>query len=289
MRLRASWLGTALTAVGVMLFLYLIPVGVLLLRENGLVYQAEMSRRDMDTTLAGGWRRVLLHANDGTPLDALLASPDAPARATVIYFHGNAASIWSGQVRNKLVRYQRLGYRVLALDYRGYGINPGSPNEARALLDAEAAVAFALDSLHIPADSLILHGMSLGSGIAAAMAVLHPPRLLILDGAYTSLPDVAAEAFPFIPVRLLMRNRFNTLARLDSIRAPILVVHAVNDEVIPFHFGETLAASTHSPTWFLRTAGGHVAGAFADPGRFGWTIEGILTQPDQRDWGWWGP
>ncbi len=289
MRLRADSLRTGAVALGVVATIYLGLVAILLSRESGMVYAPEYSRRGMDTTVAERWERITVPTTDGLRLDGVVASPVSAPRATVIYFHGNAASIWSGQVRDKLIAYQRLGYRVVAVDYRGYGRNSGSPNESGLMRDGEAAIRYAVEALHVPRDSLILHGMSLGSGLAAAMAVRHPPRLLILDGAYTSLPDVAAEGFSWVPVHLLMRNRFNTLVRLDSIRAPILVVHAVNDEVIPFHFGETLAASTHSPTWFLRTGGGHVAGAFADPEQFGWTLEGILTPPESRDWGWWGP
>lgn len=287
MRAELRW--RLLIAPGVVALLYVVFVIALLAQEQELVYAARWSRSGTDTTLAAGWRRIALVTSDGLRLDAVVAAPVGPHRATVLYLHGNAASIWSGQVRDKLLGYQQLGYRVLALDYRGYGINPGAPSERGFLADAMAGAQYTEDSLRIRPSELVIHGMSLGSGVAAAVAVQRPPRLLILDGAYTSLPDVAAEAYPWVPVHLLMRNRFPTLARLDSIRSPILIVHAVNDEVVPFHFGERLAAATKTPTWFLRTEGGHVAGAFADPQRFGWELDGILTPPEQRTWGWWGP
>jgi fermentation-respiration switch protein FrsA (DUF1100 family) len=287
--LRAEAFRFAATAVGICGAVYVGLVTLLLLRENEMVYQAAYSRREVDTTLATGWRRLTLTTADGLALDAVLASPADTPRATVLYLHGNAASIWSRQVREKLAHYQRMGYRVLATDYRGYGVNGGAPSERGVEEDATAAVRFAIDSLRVPAESLIYHGMSLGSGVAAALAVRQPPRLLILDGAYTSLPDVAAEQYGWVPVRLLMRNRFPTLARLDSISSPVLIVHAVNDDVIPFGHSERLAAATKSPTWVLRTVGGHVNGAFADPERFGWALEGILTPPEAREWGWWGP
>jgi uncharacterized protein len=287
--LRAEAFRFAATAVGICAAAYLGVVILLLVRENEMVYQAAYSRREVDTTLLPGWRRLTLTTSDDHRLDAILASPADTPKGTVLYFHGNAASIWSGQVREKLAHYQHLGYRVLATDYRGYGVNDGSPSERGVAEDAVAAVRFATDSLRMPAESLIYHGMSLGSGVAAGLAVQHPPRLLILDGAYTSLPDVAAEQYSWVPVRLLMRNRFPTLARLDSISSPVLIVHAVNDDVIPFDHSERLAAATKSPTWVLRTVGGHVNGAFADPERFGWALEGILTPPEARAWGWWGP
>jgi uncharacterized protein len=275
--------------LGIVALGYLVVILLIASQEGQQVYAAEWSRRGVDTTLAPRWRRVAIPTPDGITLDAVVASPlDAP-KATILYLHGNAASIWSDQVREKLRAYQGLGYRVLAIDYRGYGFNAGAPSEAGLYADALAAAQYAEDSLGTLGSALVIHGMSLGSGVAAEVAVRRPPRLLILDGAFTSLPDVAADHYPWIPARLLMRNRFPTLARLDSLRSPVLIVHATNDEVIPFKFGEALATHTRTPTWFLTTKRGHVAGAFGDVERFGWTLEGILTPPEQREWGWWGP
>jgi hypothetical protein len=279
----------AFTAIGVIALLYVVMTAALLGNEGSLVYAEQWSHDQLDTSLANGWRRVRVPVEGERWSDGIAAEPNGAPRATVLYLHGNAASIWSGQVRDKLVQYQRLGYRVLAVDYRGYGFTPGSPSERGLVDDGLAAARFTEDSLGVPPGSLVIHGMSLGSGVASAIAVARPPRLLILDGAFTSLPDVAAEAYPMIPARWLMRNRFPTLARLDSLQSPILIVHAMNDEVIPFHFGERLARATHTPTWFLPTHGGHVAGAFGDPARFGAVLESILTSPDARSWGFWGP
>lgn len=275
--LRADRLLRAIaTAAGVVALLWVVIVGVLLVQEDTLVYQAGWSRVGVDTTLAPGWRRVRVPTTDGLTLDAVLAAPEGRHRLTVLYFHGNAASIWSGQLRDKLRGYQRLGFQVLAIDYRGYAFNDGAPTERGVHDDGLAAWRFAVDSLRVPPDRLILHGMSLGSGVAAAVAVAHPPRLLILDGAYTSMPDVAAAAYPFVPARLLMRNRFPTLARLDSLRSPVLIVHALNDEVIPYDNGLRLYAAAREPKYFLQMSRGHVEGAFGDPAAFGGMLDSIL-------------
>lgn len=278
-----------LTGLGVLALLYVVMTAALLGNERSLVYAERWSHEGLDTSLARGWRRVRVPVSEGSWVDGVVVEPAGTPRATALYLHGNAASIWSGQVRDKLVLYQRLGYRVLAIDYRGYGFTPGTPSEAGLVADGLAGARFTEDSLGVPAGSLLIHGMSLGSGVASAVAVARPPRLLILDGAFTSLPDVAAEAYPIIPARLLMRNRFPTLARLDSLRSPVLIVHARNDEVIPFHFGERLAAATRTPTWFLAGSGGHVAGAFGETERFGTLLESILTPAEDRGWGLWAP
>jgi fermentation-respiration switch protein FrsA (DUF1100 family) len=269
----------AATAVGVVVLLWAVIVGVLLLQEDTLVYQAGWSRQGLDTTLAPGWSRVRIPTSDGLTLDAVVAAPEGRHRMTVLYFHGNAASIWSGQLRDKLLGYQRLGFQVLAIDYRGYAYNEGEPSEAGLRDDGLAAWRYAVDSLGVPPDHLIVHGMSLGSGVAAAVAATHPPRLLILDGAYTSMPDVARAMYPFIPARSLMRNQYPTLARLDSLRSPVLVVHALDDAVIPFENGLKLFAAAREPKYFLQVSRGHVEGAFGDPAAFGVMLDSILRSP----------
>jgi pimeloyl-ACP methyl ester carboxylesterase len=266
----------AATAIGIVALLWVVVVGVLLLQEDTIVYEVAWSRRGLDTTLAPGWTRLRVPTTDGLMLDAVLAEPAGRHRMTVLYFHGNAASIWSGQLRDKLLGYQRLGFQVLAIDYRGYAYNAGEPSERGLREDGLAAWQYAVDSLRLAPDHLIVHGMSLGSGVAAAVAVTHPPRLLILDGAYTSMPDVAGAMYPFIPARLLMRNRYPTLARLDSLRAPLLVVHALNDEVIPYDNGLRLFAAAREPKYFLQMSRGHVAGAFGDPPAFARMLDSIL-------------
>lgn len=278
--MRAEPRRTLLIALGLAGLLYTIPVAVLLVREQELVYAARWSRSGIDTTLAAGWRRVQIHGTDGQLLDAVVATPRGPPRGSVLYLHGNAASIWSGQVRDKLSTYQRMGYQVLAIDYRGYGVNAGTPSEGGLIADGLAGARYAEDSLRVPPGELVIHGMSLGSGVAAAVAVARPPRLLILDGAFTSLPDVGAEVYPWIPVRWLMRNRFPTLARLDSLRTPLLLVHATNDEVIPFSNGQRLAAAGYTPLRVLNPAGGHVAGAFGDLPAFRQVLDSMLSATD---------
>lgn len=267
-----------LTGAALLGVLWVVFTGVLLMQEDTIVYQVGWSRQGLDATLAPGWQRVRVPTSDGLRLDALVAEADGRSRMTVLYFHGNAASIWSGQVRDKVIAYQRMGFAVLAVDYRGYGVNEGSPSEAGLLADAEGAWSYAVDSLQIPPERIVIHGMSLGSGVAAALAVRHPPRLLILDGAYTSMPDVASAQYPFIPARLLMRNNFPTLARLDSLNSAVLIVHARNDDVIPFTNGERLFAAAKGPKAFLEMSRGHVAGAFGDARRFREVLDTILSK-----------
>lgn len=265
----------ALIALGIG---YLVVMIVLLIKEPDIVFAAEQSREEMDTRLETGWRVAQLQASDDVHVEAIVATPERDPRGTVLYLHGNATSIWSPQIRRKLRTYQRMGYRVVAVEYRGFGRAEGTPTEAGLIDDGLAAARFAEDSLGVPAQQLIIHGMSLGTGVAAAIAARRSPKLLILDGAFTSLPEIAREIFPFFPFASLLKNRFDTRRRLDSIHAPILHVHASNDEVVPYHHGAELAAATKSPHALLTTNGGHIEGAFADTQRFGALLDSLLTR-----------
>lgn len=264
----------ALIALGIG---YLIVMIVLLIKEPDMVFAADASRAEMDTRLERGWRVAQLQARDDVHVEAIVATPEAAPRGTVLYLHGNATSIWSSQIRRKLRTYQRMGYRVVAVEYRGFGRTEGTPTEEGLIADGLAAATFAEDSLGVPAGELIIHGMSLGTGVAAAVAARRSPKLLILDGAFTSIPAVARELFPLFPFAWLLRNRFDTRGRLDSVRAPVLHVHAANDEVVPYHHGAELAAATRAPHVLMTTHGGHVEGAFADTQRFGAVLDSLLT------------
>lgn len=255
---------------------YLVVMIALLIKEPDLVFAAERSRDELDTRLDPGWRVARLQASDDVRVEAIVATPARDPRGTVLYLHGNATSIWSSQVRRKLRMYQRMGYRVVAVEYRGFGRAEGTPTEAGLIADGLAAARFAEDSLGVRAEELIVHGMSLGTGVATAIAAQRAPRLLILDGAFASLPEIAAELYPLFPFASLLKNRFDNRSRLDSVHVPVLHVHAANDEVVPYRHGAALAEDTKAPHVLLTTNGGHVAGAFADTQRFGAVLDSLL-------------
>lgn len=256
---------------------YLVVMIVLLIQEPDVVFAAERSRDEMDTRLEPGWRVAQLQASDDVHVEAIVATPERDPRGTVLYLHGNATSIWSSQIRRKLRMYQRMGYRVVAVEYRGFGRAEGTPTEEGLIADGLAAARFAEDSLGVRAEELIIHGMSLGTGVAAAIAARRAPKLLILDGAFASLPEIARELYPLFPFASLLKNRFDTRGRLDSVHAPVLHVHATNDEVVPYHHGVELAAANRAPHVLMTTTGGHVEGAFADTQRFAAVLDSLLT------------
>jgi pimeloyl-ACP methyl ester carboxylesterase len=127
---------------------------------------------------------------------------------------------------------RRRGFAVLLMDYRGYGGNAGSPSEEGLAADAFAATE-ALQALGFPPERVIYFGESLGGGVVAALQARRPPAGMVLRSPFTELADVGAHHYPFLPVRVLLRDRFPVVDHLSSSRVPTTVIYAEHDSVVP--------------------------------------------------------
>jgi fermentation-respiration switch protein FrsA (DUF1100 family) len=184
--------------------------------------------------------------------------PARQERGVILFFHGNAGNI--SHRLDTLEIFHTLGLSTFIIDYRGYGQSEGRPSEQGTYLDAEAAWRYLVEQRQVPPERMIIFGRSLGGAVAAWLAQAHPPRALILESTFTSLPDMAATYLPFLPVRSLARFDYNTLARLPDIHCPVLVVHSPDDEVVPYSHGRQLFEAASEPKEFLELRGGHNEG-----------------------------
>jgi fermentation-respiration switch protein FrsA (DUF1100 family) len=143
------------------------------------------------------------------------------------------------------------------MTYRGYGGSTGSPTETANVADARLAYgALVLDG--IEPISIVLYGESLGSGVAVRIATERPVGGVILDAPYTSIVDVAAAAYPFLPVRLLLADRYETTKYIAQVRAPLLILHGERDAVIPVRMGRELFQLANEPKKLVTFSnGGH--------------------------------
>ncbi len=194
------------------------------------------------------FRRIPVNARDSI---ALLYIPNAQVRYTILFSHGNAEDL--GHVYPFLEQLRSFGFGVIGYDYRGYGrSDAGPPTAGRATEDAEAAWRFAVDSLGIPPDRLILHGRSLGSGPTLALAARHGAAGVILESAFTSTYRVLTQ------VRLLPFDRFPNAALIGRLRCPVLVIHGTRDGIVPFSHGRALYDAAPAPKQSLWVEGaGH--------------------------------
>jgi hypothetical protein len=200
---------------------------------------------------------------DGERLHAWYV-PAAGARGTALLFHGNAGSIAARTAW--LPMFQRLRLNALLVEYRGYGASSGRPSEEGFHQDTLAAHAHLTADRGMPAASLVVFGESLGGAVAARLAAERPVGALVLMSTFTSVPDLAAELYPFLPARLLARYDFGSLALMPRIAAPVLVAHSRDDEIVPFEHGRRLYEAARQPRAFVEMSGGHNEGfLFARP------------------------
>ncbi|MDO5502133.1 MAG: alpha/beta fold hydrolase [Actinomycetia bacterium] len=177
-----------------------------------------------------GGRDVTVRTSDGLDLRAWLLPPTGADRAlAVLYLPGNGGNRLGRQGAGEALAAE--GFTVLLLDYRGYGGNPGSPGEEGLQRDAEAAVEY-LGANGFPPGRTIYLGESIGTGVAAHLALTQAPAGVLLRSPYTSLPDVARSAYG-VPLGWAMRDQFDTLSRMPQISSPVTVLYGESDTIIP--------------------------------------------------------
>lgn len=181
--------------------------------------------------------------------------PKENSRGVLLFCHGNAGNI--GHRLESIQLFNRLGLEIFIFDYRGYGESEGKPTENGTYLDAEAAWKYLVNERKIKQDKIVIFGRSLGGGIASWLASGYTPRALILESTFTSLPDIAAARYWFMPIRLLMRIKYNTMDRISNLNCPILVAHSRDDENIPVIHGQRLYQNASKPKEFLEITGTH--------------------------------
>ena len=249
MRVMLSFAATVVLAYAAILLLVFVF-------QPRLVYFPQVER-DLAVTpraIGLGYEDVSLQTTDGVVLHSWWVPARQP-RGAVLLMHGNAGNI--SHRLGYLTMFNRLGYSVLLFDYRGYGKSSGSPGEAGTYRDAEAAWRHLTESRQFAARDIVIVGESLGGGVATWLAEQHPPRALVLASTFTSVPDLGARVYPWLPVRLLARIEYGNLSRIGKIEAPVMIAHSRHDEIIPYAHGEALFAAAREPRQFLELSGGH--------------------------------
>jgi fermentation-respiration switch protein FrsA (DUF1100 family) len=203
---------------------------------------------DCDLTTADG---VRLHGWWCRP-DSVDETATTTADMVLLYFHGNAGNL--SQRADAVVELARMPVQVFILDYRGYGRSVGRPSERGLYLDARAAWHYLVDDNGIEPERIIILGKSLGGAVAVDLATEVEPAGLILQSTFTSIPDMAAHHYPFIP-RWLIRTKMDSLSKIGRIACPVLVIHSTGDEVAPIAMGRRLLDAAGAEAWWLEIEG----------------------------------
>ena len=174
-----------------------------------------------------------------------IAASGTSPRVTVLVFNGNAGN--RGHRGPLAAAFHRHGLQVLLVDYRGYGGNPGAPTENGLAADSRAARAYLAGRPDVDASRIVYFGESLGTAVAIDLAVEHPPAALVLRSPFTSMADVGQHHYPFLPVRLLLRDRFAAIDQIQRIRVPLLVIAGGHDRIVPIENSRRLYDAAMAP------------------------------------------
>jgi fermentation-respiration switch protein FrsA (DUF1100 family) len=253
-----SWALLTLRAAAVVALVGLGVVALAWAGQRRLIYLASARPAPPADAVLAGSEDVLFLTEDGLRLAGWFV-PAAPGRdtgRTVLMLNGNA-----GDRSDRAPFAEAMagsGVSVLLFDYRGYAGNPGHPTETGLAADARAARDYLASRPDVRSDSIVYFGESLGAAVAIRLAVERPPAGLVLRSPFTALADVGRLLYPFLPVRLLLKDRYDAIGRIGSVGCPLLVVAGAADGIVPASHSRRLYDAARQPKRYVEIPGaGH--------------------------------
>jgi len=251
------WFVGAVVSVVALLLIYLYLV------QDRMVFYPT---RDLDTTpqdVALTYRDVFIYVTDTERIHSwLIQAPLSESHTgatkpppTVLFCHGNGGNI-SHRLETALLLTE-LGANVLLIDYRGYGCSDGAPTEENIYADAAAAYHWLIEKESVIPEDIVLFGRSLGGSVVVDLATKVSCRGLVVESSLTSARAMGRVMFPFLPVHLVLRYRFDSMSKISSVSCPVLVTHSPQDDIIPYRMGQELYQRAAIPKRFVKLSGGH--------------------------------
>ena len=228
---------TAVWVVAVIVGVYIVFAGYLYIFQSSFIYYPERDLTSDPRDIGLPFENVSFETNDGLRLSGWFV-PKEDSRGVILFCHGNAGNI--GHRLDSIRLFNQLGLEVFIFDYRGYGESEGKPSEQGTYEDVKAAWEYLVEERQIEPGRIVVFGRSLGGAIASWLASGYTPGTLILESVFTSLPDVAATHYPYMPVRLMLRFKYDTAEYLSKVSCPVLIIHSRGDEITPFSHGQKL-------------------------------------------------
>jgi hypothetical protein len=248
--------------------------------QSRLVYFPSRARGGTPDKVGLGYRDVTFATASGRSLHGWMV-PAPGGVYTLLYCHGNAGNIHD---RLESIRqFVEMGLSVFIFDYGGYGRSAGRPGETQTYEDAAAAWDHLTREEGVAPERIVVFGRSLGGAVAIELAARTRPGPggLIVESCFTSLPDLGARAYPWLPVRFLCRYRYNNWRRIREVDAPKLFIHSLDDEVVPYGMGKRLYNHAARPKQFLRIRGGHNDGFLVSDAQYSDGVRAFIATLDQ--------
>ena len=267
----------AIVAGAAVIVLYGGAVGFLMSQETRLVFrphaalgslrppppfeQVDMTAGDLSVQQVSTARPA-----NGHPFAWIMrAGTESADRPWIIFFHGNDSTVATRLNIEHYEQLRQLGLNVFAPEYPGFGGVDGAPSEPGVELEARDAYAYVRDVLRVPPARIIIYGWSLGSAIAVDLASHVSEAAVVLEGAPSSIAAIGQERYPWLPVRLVIRNPFDSILKIGQVHAPFLFLHSPDDQIVPIADGRRLFDAAPEPKQFVEVTGGHVYASERDP------------------------
>ena len=222
---------------------YIVVIIFVYFYQRNLLYHPSENNYQNDT-IQFNHQEIFIKVNDEIKLKSWIINKDLKNFKTLVFFHGNAGDL-SNRIY-KLNELDKLNINILLISWRGFSGNEGYPTEKNLYEDAEAAIKW-LNKKKVSNSQIILYGESLGTGVAVEIASKNNFNSIILESPFTSIENSAKIYYPYLPVRLLLKDKYDSIGKIKMIDTPILIMHGEKDDVVPISMGKELFEKANSP------------------------------------------
>jgi len=224
-------------------FAYVVILLFTYLYQRNLLYHPSENNYQGDS-INFNYQEVLIKVDEKIKLKSWVIKKDLKNFKTILYFHGNAGDL-TNRV-HKLNELNKLDLNILIISWRGFSGNPGKPTEKNLYNDARKSVQW-LNDHGVENRNIFLYGESLGTGVATELGQDNSFAGIILESPFTSIADAAKIYYPYLPIDLLIKDRYDSLQKIKNINTPVLIMHGKKDDVVPFKMGVELFEKANKP------------------------------------------
>ena len=267
---------TLVSILTIAISIYALLALMLYLFQGRMVFLSNFPGRELTASpdnIGLGYENISLTTSDNESLHGWYI-PAENSRGVVLFFHGNAGNI--SHRLDSIDIFHEVGLSTLIIDYRGYGQSTGKTSEQGTYLDAQAAWDYLVNHRGMPPDRIIIFGRSLGGAIGTWLGVHNTPAGVIIESSFSSGADMARRLYPFLPVSLLTRLQYPVVDYAGRLSSPVLVIHSIDDEIIPFSMGQEVYAAVNQSKEFLQLSGDHNNGFLINQGDYVAALKGFV-------------
>jgi len=228
--------------------IYLILLTLIYINQRKLLYLPSENNY-LDDPINFTYNEFFIEVDKDVKIKSWLIEKDLKKYKTILFLHGNAGNLFNRSY--KLNRLNELNLNVLIISWRSFSGNSGKPNETNLYGDAKKAVKW-LNERGVETKNIILYGESLGTGVAVEIGQTNKFNSIILESPYTSMIKAAKIYYPYLPVKFLLKDKYDSEKKIKNIKTPILIMHGKKDNIVPFHMGKKLFETANEPKKFLQ-------------------------------------